>query len=151
MKWFVASIHYLALAIGFTGIFIRSLEFRALIKDQNRSLNTLFLADNLWGIAALLWLMTGSLRAFTNIEKGMEFYLASHYFWLKMTLFGAVFLLEIKPMVTLIKWRIRKKSSVENADLANLHQFKKINDLETLLVLLIPFVATAMANGGLGF
>src|SRR3546814_12900469 len=50
-------------------------------------------------------LATGLLRAFAGLEKGTDFYLASHLFWLKMALFVAIVLLEIRPMLTFMRWR----------------------------------------------
>ena len=47
----------------------------------------------MWGVAALLWLVTGLLRAFGGLEKGTQFYLTSNLFWVKMTLFGIIVLL----------------------------------------------------------
>src|SRR5207245_241389 len=68
-------------------------------------LHRLCTADTVWGIAALLWLATGLARAFGGLEKGSAFYLASPLFWLKITLFATVALLEAWPMATFIRWR----------------------------------------------
>jgi putative membrane protein len=38
-------------------------------------LNDVFTADSFWGIAALLWIVTGLWRAFGGLEKGSDYYL----------------------------------------------------------------------------
>ncbi|MBK9514165.1 MAG: DUF2214 family protein [Flavobacteriales bacterium] len=72
-------------------------------------LQAVFLADNWYGVAALCWVITGLWRAFGGLEKGSEFYLESHWFIGKMGLFALVFLFELWPMVTLVRWRIDRK------------------------------------------
>jgi putative membrane protein len=146
-----AGLHYLALALGLGGLFTRGIQFRALkLKASNeaQTLKTLFLADNFWGVAALLWITTGLWRAFGHLEKTPDFYLHNVFFYIKMALFGLVFLLEILPMVTLIQWRIqlRKKRSFKVPQ-TRLDLFILLNNLELALVLIIPFVAVAMARG----
>ena len=75
--------------------------------DASR-LSGVFLADSLWGLAALLWVTTGLWRAFGGLEKGSAFYLGSTAFWIKMTLLGLILVLEVWPMVTLIRWRLAR-------------------------------------------
>ncbi|MGH7419653.1 MAG: DUF2214 family protein, partial [Candidatus Rokuibacteriota bacterium] len=98
-----SSLHLLALAIGLPAVFLRG---RALKGPLDASgLRRLLAADSVWGLAAVLWIVTGLLRAFGGLEKGTEFYLRSPLFWTKMALFLVVVLLEIGPMVTFIRWR----------------------------------------------
>src|SRR5918995_2397705 len=99
----VSSLHLLALAVGLPAVVLRGRALRGALDDAG--LRRLFAADTAWGIAAALWLITGLLRAFAGLEKGSAFYLGSTLFWTKMTLFAIVILLEIRPMVTLIRWR----------------------------------------------
>ena len=94
MQILLATLHYYALAIGFSGVLLRLLSLNDLKNGVGR-LQRLFLADNLWGISALLWIATGLIRAFGGFEKGSEYYLSSPFFILKMLLFGSIFLLEI--------------------------------------------------------
>ncbi|HJQ97851.1 MAG TPA: DUF2214 family protein, partial [Candidatus Polarisedimenticolaceae bacterium] len=66
------------------------------------------------------------------------------FFRLKMGLFVTILLLEITPMLTLIRWRLRKTEPIDPARAATL---VRLNDAETALVIAIPFVAAAMARG----
>ena len=132
-----AALHYLALGIGVAGIWIRARGFRA------RDLATVFYGDNLWGIAALLWIGTGLGRAFGGLEKGTDWYLHNPMFHVKMGLFGLAALLELWPMVTLIRWRIRKDS----VDMRLFPTFARISIVELVILGLIPFAASAMARG----
>ena len=109
-------------------------------------------ADDAWGVAAGLWIVTGLVRAFAGLEKTPDFYLRNGFFWVKMILFLAVFVLEARPMVTFIGWRIAARRGGEKAAeaavaVAPLGTFVKINDAECVLVLSIPFVAALMARG----
>src|SRR5918996_4324115 len=105
VRWTIAVIHLLALGLGLGAIWSRS---RAL-KDPSdpHNIQRALFADTLWGIAALLRITTGLARAFAGLEKGSAYYLANDAFWVKMVLLGLVLLLEIWPMVTLIRWRIQ--------------------------------------------
>lgn len=149
----LSAFHVLALAIGFASVFARGRRLRELAKDRANAAvrSALLRADNAWGLAALLWIATGLLRVFFG-EKTPEFYVRNGFFWTKMTLFLLVFLLELRPMVTFIKWRTAKgkggDAAVEAAvAAAPLETLSKINDAETILVVLIPFAAALMARG----
>src|SRR5206468_6733498 len=99
----VSALHVLALALGLPSVYLRG---RALKGPLDRDgLRRLLAADTVWGIAAGLWIATGLLRAFGGLEKGSQFYLQSPLFWTKMALFVTVILLEIRPMITFIRWR----------------------------------------------
>lgn len=105
VHWFLAAIHLLAFALGFWAVLSRGTAFRRLATGVGEARNVL-IADNLWGISAVLLLVTGGMRAFAGYEKGADYYLHQPLFHLKMTLFVLILLLEVAPMVTLIKWRI---------------------------------------------
>lgn len=140
----VSAVHILALALGLPGVFLRG---RALAGPLDAArLRRLFAADNVWGIAAALWIITGVLRAFGGLEKGAPFYLNSSLFWTKLGLFGLVFVLEIWPMVTFIRWR-RQLRRGQVPDTSRAAVFSRLNHLEMALVVVIVFVASLMARG----
>jgi putative membrane protein len=103
-------------------------------------------ADNIWGISALVLLVTGGMRAFGGFEKGTDYYLHQPLFHLKMTLLVLILLLEIAPMVTLIKWRVaRSRGAAIDTWRATL--FSRISHIEAGLVLLMMVAASGMARG----
>lgn len=136
---FFSTFHILALVIGLPGVWVRG---RAL---RSRDLPLLFKADAAWGVAAVLWLATGLTRVFVT-EKGASGYASQPLFWVKMSLFGLVVLLELWPMITFVRWRIRQARSLE-IDLGAVPALIRVNDIELGLTLLLPFVASMMARG----
>jgi len=140
----VSALHVLALALGLPSIFFRGRALKGSLDGP--ALRRLFMADTVWGIAALLWLATGLARAFGGLEKGSAFYLASPLFWLKMILFATVVLLEVWPMATFIRWR-RALHRGEAPDTSAVSRLYIINHVEMSLVVVIVFVASFMARG----
>jgi putative membrane protein len=140
----VSSLHLLALAIGLPAVLLRGRALRGPLDDAG--LRHLFAADNAWGIAAALWLVTGLLRAFAGLEKGSAFYLGSALFWAKMALFVLVILLEIRPMVTFIRWRAARGRG-QTPDTSRARTLYVITHIEMAIVLIMVFVASFMARG----
>jgi putative membrane protein len=144
LSYFLATLHILTFGIGLYGIWSRA---NALKKLNNTSgLSEVFKADNFWGLAALLWIATGLWRAFGGLEKGSYYYLHSNTFIAKMVLFLLVFIIEIKPMVTLIRWRIKKRKN-ETIDFSSARLLARLSHIELGLIAIIVFLATAMARG----
>jgi putative membrane protein len=144
----LSALHVLALGIGLGSVFMRGRYLRALrAGPEPRALDRLFAADSSWGLAALLWLATGLARAFGHVEKAPEFYLRNGFFWVKMALFLTIFALEIWPMVTFIRWRGARRSGRPLPQFDRLSRLVLVDDVETALVVVIPFVAAAMARG----
>jgi putative membrane protein len=144
----LSALHVLALGIGLGAVFMRGRFLRALRAGPDpRALDGLFAADSLWGGAAALWLVTGLARAFGHVEKAPDFYLRNGFFWVKMALFVSVVALEIRPMLTFIRWRIARRQQRPLPQLDHLSRLVLVGDLETALVVLIPFAAAAMARG----
>jgi putative membrane protein len=103
-------------------------------------------ADNVWGLSALVLLVTGGMRAFAGYEKGSDYYLHQPLFHLKMTLFVLILLLEIAPMIALIKWRMALGKGAA-IDSSRAGRFARISHLEALLLMLMVVAATGMARG----
>ena len=144
LRWLLATLHLLALPMGLGAIGMRS---RALRHTRSAAdLPAVFIADNLWGAAAMLWIATGLLRAFGGFEKGSAYYLHNGVFHLKMGLLLLILLLEVWPMATLIRWRIklRRAAPVDTSPAAAL---ARISAVQAVLVVLMVFAATALARG----
>ena len=140
----VSALHVLAVAIGLPGVFLRGRALKGRLDAEG--LRRLFAADNAWGIAALLMIATGLLRAFGGLEKGTQFYLRSPLFWTKLGLFAAVFALEVWPMLTFMRWR-RELARGRSPDTSRARTFYFLNHAEMALVVAIVFVASFMARG----
>ena len=140
----VSSLHLLALAIGLPAVFLRGRALKGPL-DAN-GVRCLLAADNAWGVAAVLWIVTGLLRAFGGLEKGTEFYLRSPLFWTKMALFLLILLLEVRPMVTFIRWRIQLGRGLP-VDTSVASRLYTLNNIELALVVVMVFVASLMARG----
>jgi uncharacterized membrane protein len=67
LRWLVATVHLLALVLGTGSICVRAWSLRS-ATDPAR-LSTVFAADSLWGLAALLWIGTGVWRAFGGASR----------------------------------------------------------------------------------
>lgn len=144
IRWMIAAIHLLGLGLGLGAIWSRSRALRN-PSEPNNIQRALF-ADTLWGVAALLWITTGLARAFAGLEKGSAYYLTNNAFWMKMILLGLVLLLEVWPMVTLIRWRIQLARG-EMINTQHASRFALISAVQTVLVVAMVFAATAMARG----
>lgn len=149
IKWLVAALHLLALGVGLGSIWWRARSLRGTLDRDG--LRRVFHADNLWGLAALLWISTGLARAFAGLEKGSNYYLSSNAFWLKMGLLAIILVLEARPASTLIRWRVllaQNKAHEIDPHLAN--QLASTSMIQAGLVVGMVFAGTAMARG-IGF
>ncbi len=144
--WSLAALHLLAFGIALAAVFGRGGALRRLGGTDPAGLRQVFIWDNLWGISAAVLLVSGGLRAFGGFEKGTDYYLHQPLFHFKLTLFVVVLLLELAPMITLIKWRIALKKGTP-IDTGRARLFARISHIEALLIMLIVIAASGMARG----
>lgn len=147
LRWIVAALHLLALGIGLGAIWMRARALKAL--PESSAFGRAFAADGVWGGAAALWIATGLARAFGGLEKGTEYYLRNGAFHAKMGLLVLILLLEILPMVTLIRWRIARKKGLA-VDTRAAGRLATLSYVQAVLVVAMVFAASAMARG-IGF
>jgi len=139
----LSAIHMLTLALGVGGIFARG---RALSRSLDAAgWRALLAADNAWGAAAALWIASGLGRIFHG-GREPSFYWRNGLFWVKMGLFGLVFLLELAPMTTFIRVRTAQRRGTALPTFP-LDTYRRINAIELWLVVAIVFVAAFMARG----
>jgi putative membrane protein len=143
-RWLAASLHLLALGIGLGAVWARGRALRSSLGAGN--LRQVFFADTFWGLAAVLWISTGLWRLLAGLEKGTGYYLQNHLFLTKMALLGLVLLLEIRPMITLIRWRMTV-SRGEAPDTRAAPLLARISFVQAWLIVLMVFAAAAMARG----
>jgi len=139
----LSAIHVLTLALGLGAVFARG---RALARPlDDAGWQRLLTADNLWGIAAALWIASGLARVFFS-GKETSFYWRNGFFWIKLALFAIVFALELAPMTTFMRVRAarRNKTSLPRF---SAETFRRINSAELALVVVIVFAAAFMARG----
>jgi putative membrane protein len=153
MRLPLAVLHLLALGIGMGAVYGRGRAL-ALVGRAPDALRRATTADAWWGVAALLWVSTGLWRALAGTEKAAGYYWSNHVFYAKMGMFVAVGLLEVWPMLTLMRWR-RGLGADGGATLvagdASLAQtarrVARISDVQLLLLVGIVVAAVMMARG----
>ena len=145
LRWLLAAVHILAFGIGLAAIWSRTRALKAQPLDRP-ALKTVFKADSLWGLAAALWLVTGLLRALGSYEKGPGYYFHNPLFHAKLGLFALVVILEMWPMLTLMKWRrqVARSGSVDTSRAASM---ARIGVAQAHIILVIVLLATALARG----
>ncbi|MDB4891550.1 MAG: rane protein [Gemmatimonadetes bacterium] len=144
----LAVLHLLALGIGLGAVISRGRSLRE--PPTAASLSRAFRDDTMWGIAAGLWLVTGLWRLFAGTEKATGYYLANHVFYAKMGLFALIFVLELWPMITLIRWRSQRgagRSAEEVAQPNVARRIATISHVQALLIVGMVIAAAMMARG----
>jgi putative membrane protein len=138
----LSAIHMLTLALGLGALFARGRALsRTLDEDGWRRLLT---ADNVWGVAALLWIASGLGRVFFG-GRDPAFYWRNGFFWIKLALFGLVFALELAPMIGFIRVR-RARGRRAPIPSVPVDLYRRINAVELALVIAIVFAAAFMAR-----
>jgi putative membrane protein len=153
----LAWLHLVALGIGLWAVLARGEALKQAARELpgTDALRRAFKADAHWGVAALLWLVTGLWRYLGSTEKSTDYYNSNHIFLTKMALFVVVLVLEIWPMMTLIRWRGALGRAggalpaggvaVIGADEAR--KMARISYIQGAVVTVMIFTAVAMARG----
>lgn len=145
----LASLHLVALAIGFGAIVTRAAALRPRVLDA-AAVRRALAADGGWGVAFGLWVITGLWRYLGDVEKATAYYNHNHLFLTKMGLVVVIIALELWPMVTLIKWRaaLRRGAAAETVVLpAAARRIRAISLLQAVLLIVMVVLAVAMARG----
>lgn len=142
---FMAFLHHL---FAFTLVASLVYEFVAFRKgmtlEEARRIQRVDLA---YGISAGLLLVVGLVRVFFY-EKGVNFYVQSPFFWVKMAAFALVGLLSIDPTLRYIRWnRILKANQPPALSEAEFKRTRLLLWLEVIGIGIILFAAALMARG----
>jgi putative membrane protein len=144
----LAALHLIALGLGLGAVIARGPALRE--SPSNAALRRAFRSDSTWGFAALLWIVTGLWRLLDGIDKPRAYYLTNPTFHAKMGLFVLILVLELWPMMTLLRWR-RSFSAGESAERLMTsgagRRIATISHVEALVVVVMVFVAVALARG----
>jgi putative membrane protein len=144
LRWLLAAIHLLALGIGLGAVWVRGVSLRSELNPP--ALRRVFRADALWGGAFFLWIGTGLWRLLVGLEKSTGYYLQNHMFFTKMGLLLVILILEVSPMITLLRWR-RITAGGQPIVTGAARRMSTISLIQAVLVVLMVFAATAMARG----
>jgi putative membrane protein len=105
-------------------------------------------ADSVLGIAAGLLLVVGLCRVFF-FEKGESYYMNSHAFLAKFSIFIVVGLLSIMPTMEFLSWKPAiAAGQAPKADPAKIAFIKKFIHGELAAIVIILLCAAIMARGG---
>lgn len=143
LSWAVAVAHLLGLGIGLGSVVARSRALRDTL-DVN-GLRRVFAADTWWGVAAAIWLLTGLWRAFGGLEKPSAYYLSHPLFHAKIGLFVLIVLLELAPMIALIKWRATVRRG-QLPDTRKARAYATIGIVQAIFVIAVVACAVGLAR-----
>jgi putative membrane protein len=108
-----------------------------------------FNADSWWGVAAALWIITGLWRLLAGTEKATSYYTHDEFFLDKMRIFGVIILLEIWPMITLIRWRraLQREGDAWRPNETAARRISVISYIQAVLIFAMVVAAVSMARG----
>ena len=144
----LAALHLLALGIGLGAVWTRA---RALgERPLNRSsARRAIAADGWWALSAMLWISTGLWRLLGGTEKATAYYVSNRVFMAKMGFLAAILLLELWPVVTLVRWRraAARGGSSWTPDAREAATVRLVSYVEATLVIAMVVAAVMMARG----
>lgn len=139
-----AFFHFIAVFGIFCTVF---LEWQTInLKPSYAEARRIQICDLWYGIFAVVVLVVGFMRVYL-FEKGHAFYVASPFYYLKLTLFILVGLISIYPTVRFIKWRTQTKMG--QAPDVSTQEYRRILNIlraEMLLLLGVALCASLMAR-----
>jgi putative membrane protein len=145
LDWLLASFHHICVfalfvLLGAQIVLVRPGMDAGIIARVGR-------LDLFYGIIAGLTLFAGLLRVFFG-AKDAGFYLGSHIFWTKLSLFLIIALLSIRPTLRFIAWRraLGADAKALPAD-KEVRQTRIFIHAQAVLFFVIPILAAAMARG----
>ena len=143
-RWMLAALHLLGFGMAIGSVWARG---RALNGTLDRAgLKRVFEADAWWGLSAIVLIGTGLYRALGGIEKDTQYYFSNHAFLGKMACLILILVLEVAPMLGLIKWRV----ATSRGQVADTHQaprYARISYIQAALLTVMLLLATGMARG----
>ncbi len=141
----VAYIHYFSFMLCFGALV---LERKLLKTYPNREeAISLIITDVVYGIAALMLLISGILRVLYFAQES-SFYTHNPIFWIKVTVFIVVGAISLYPTITYILWVIPiRRGELPQVDSKLVSRLALLINLELIGFASIPLFATLMARG----
>ncbi len=145
IDWLLSALHFLLVFI-----LVAILAAQGALLRSGMTASGLRLAAKLdrgYGASAALLLAAGFGRVFFG-AKGSPFYLSNPIFWAKICLFATVALFSIPPTVQLIRWTKQAQQKIDSLPPHDeVRRIRRWLLAESVLLVLIPFLAAAMARG----
>ena len=146
MNILIPYLHYIGIMVLMGSVIAEHVMLKPGInKEQIKSLATI---DLIYGLSAVIVLITGLLRWFLVDPKGAEFFNKNPLFHIKITLFVIVAILSIFPTIKFLKWRkqVKKGKAIEITEKEAKKQLMLIR-IELFLLVIIPLLAVMVAGG----
>jgi uncharacterized membrane protein len=144
-----SSLHLLSLGLGWPAVLLRARAFAELASapDNERWQHWLLWSDNCWGLISLCWLGSGLWRLFGGLAKPLAWYQPYGVFWLKMGLIGLLAVLELLPMIALLRARFALQQGQWQPRPQDLRRDARLSLAEGALIPVIVLVAALMTRG----
>ncbi len=145
MHILIPYLHYIGIMALMGSLISEHLILKPSIKkDQIKSLATI---DLIYGLSAIIVLTTGLLRWFVY-GKGYDYYMSTHLFHIKLTLFIVLGILSIFPTIKILKWKKQinhgEEPDITEKGVKKLLMFIRI---ELLIIAIIPLLAVLIVRG----
>lgn len=140
-----AYLHYLSFMLAFGALVF---EVSSLKKDLTlREAWQIVIADGIYGITALVVLVTGVLRVL-YFGQGTDFYLSNPVFYTKVAIFLIVGSFSLYPTISFLLWiPALRQGQLPTLELPKVDRLVGIIRLEILGFAMIPLFAAMMARG----
>ncbi|MFT5234034.1 MAG: putative membrane protein [Candidatus Krumholzibacteriia bacterium] len=133
-------LHFLGIGLLFAALAVELVLFKPTVSGAVA--RKLAKVDGLYGIAALLMIVTGLLQVF-SFGKTPEYYGQTFMFHIKMTVFLIVLLVSIFPTIKFIKAR----NTPVDGEASYPKSVGLMLKIEMALLVIIPLLGVLMANG----
>ncbi len=143
MEALVTYLHYLGFMMLFATLVAQHLLF--VTEASPQQVKRLFVLDGLYGVAAILVLLTGLSKVFW-VGKPAIFYAQNGFFHAKVSVFLLVALLSIWPTVQFFKAHKLSRHSPDSALIPLPANIRLIQRIELVAVMLLPLLAVYMAR-----
>ena len=146
MNIFVPYLHYIGIMSLMGALITEHIIMKpGLGKTQIKALGTI---DMIYGLAAVLVLVTGLIRWFWIDPKGAAFFNTNPLFHIKVTLFVIIAIISIFPTLKILKWNraLKRGEEVVVPDALVKKQLMLIR-IQLLLLVIIPLLAVMVTNG----
>lgn len=144
---FAAYGHYLGLFVAGMALAVERATIKPGMSDDEESV--LGNADIAYGVAGLVVVVTGYLRATADWGKGWEFYAHSPVFWVKLALTAVAGASSLFPTYHIVRRAVAKANGEGVAPMSEklAARMTTLINAELLAILSIPLAATLMARG----